>query len=37
LDKYDWINFSRIIPNHKLSILEQNKLIYDYLSSINLI
>jgi hypothetical protein len=37
LDKYDWINFSRIIPNHKLSILEQNKLIYDYLSSTNLI
>lgn len=37
LDKYDWINFSRIIPNHNLSIPEQNKLIYDYLSSINLI
>jgi hypothetical protein len=37
LDRYDWINFSTIIPNHNLSIIEQNKLIYDYLSSINLI
>lgn len=37
LDRYDWINFSSIIPNHNLSITEKNTLIYSYLSSINLI